>query len=52
MQDIFLLLYDSIWSELDGTERIRRRWSGNEAFMLDPEGNNIEAIYKTERPFT
>ena len=28
-----------------------RRPTSYEAFMFDPEGNNIEAIWQTERPF-
>jgi hypothetical protein len=28
-----------------------RRPASYEAFMFDPEGNNIEAIWQTERPF-
>ena len=29
-----------------------RRPTSYEAFMFDPEGNNIEAIWQTERPFS
>ncbi len=28
-----------------------RRPTSYEAFMFDPEGNNIEAVWQTERPF-